>query len=207
MKKIPFFRRQYIVDKGVFQFRFLLPFLLSWLMAAATSTIFFNLMVHREIEKLLWKAHVTIDTTDQIIGQLFIYTIGLTSLVLFGLLALSCWFIRTISNGVAIRMVKDLEMVTAGDFSKQVWLRKRDEFQEVAVALNEFIDERRLVYQVVKKGVVQLQNNINQAELAEAKGQLTGDKLEKLRNLVRDLRQQIPRPEVAGNRQLLPEKS
>ena len=191
MKKIPFFRRQYIVDKGVFQFRFLLPFLLSWLTAAATSTIFFNLMVQREIEKLLWKAHVTIDTTDQIIGQLFIYTIGLTSLVLLVLLALSCWFIRAISNGVAIRMVKDLNAVAAGDFSKHIRLRKKDEFQEVAAALNDFIEERRLIYQALSTNVRQLHDRINRIKLAEAKKQLTGDDLEQLRESVRQLRSEL----------------
>ena len=199
MKKIPFFRRQYIVDKGKFQGKFLIPFVLSWFLAAALSTVFFNYMVHREIDKLLWRAHVTIDTTDQIIGQIFLYTVAVTFVLLFILLAGSCWFIRQKSNGVAIRMVKDLDMVAKGDFSKIIWLRKKDEFKEVAAALNQFIEDRRMGYQQLQNGLNLLGNRVYSSELAAARKQLTSEDLQQLGNIVRDLRQQMPLGAVTKN--------
>ncbi|MBD1400686.1 methyl-accepting chemotaxis protein [Pelovirga terrestris] len=191
MKKIPFFRRQYIVDKGTFQGKFLIPFMLSWFLAAGLSTVFFNYMVHREIDKLLWRAHVTIDTTDQIIGQIFLYTVGLTFALIVILVAGSCWFIRQKSNGVAIRLVKDLEMVATGDFSKQIWLRKNDEFKEVAAALNDFIAEKRATYQQLHSGLNQLVSRVYNAELATARRQLTNEDLKLLTELAGKLRQQL----------------
>jgi len=186
MKK--FLRRKYIVDKGVFQTKFLLPFVGSWFLAAAVATVFFNYMVQRKIEKLLWKAHVTVATTDQIIGQIFFYTIGITSVLLFLLLALSCWFTRQKSNGVTIRMVKDLDAVAKGDFSKRIWLRKKDVFQEVATVLNGFIADKQSEYKRLIAGLEPLQATITHAPLAEAKQQLTATKLEQIKAILQGLR-------------------
>lgn len=186
MKK--FVRRKYIVGKGVFQTKFMLPFVGSWFLAATIATAFFNYMVQREVEELLWKAHVTVATTDQIIGQIFFYTIGITSALLFVLLACSCWFVRQKSNGVTIRMVKDLDAVAKGDFSKQIWLRKNDDFKEVATALNGFIADKQSRYKSLLDGLAQLQDGIITAQLAEAKQQLTSIELEQIKEIVHGLR-------------------
>ncbi|MFA7384371.1 MAG: hypothetical protein WC001_13075 [Desulfurivibrionaceae bacterium] len=177
-------RRQYIIDRGTFQYKFLLPFILSWFLATAISTYVFNLMVQQEIEALIWKAHVTVQTTDEVIGQLFFYTTVITLLLVLLFLNLSCWWVKRKTNGVALRMVNDLNMVAGGDFSQRIRLRKQDAFQDVAEALNGFLEEKAARYRAMRSSLAEIQAELGNIRLADARGTLPGRELEQLRGKV-----------------------
>ncbi|MBW6520659.1 MAG: hypothetical protein K0A99_06555 [Desulfoarculaceae bacterium] len=194
-------RRQYLVDKGTFQYKFLLPFVLSWFLATAISTVVFNLLVQKEIEELIWKAHVTVQTTDDIIGKIFFYTTGISVLLVLVFLSLSCLLVRKKSNTLAIRMVNDLNKVAAGDFSQRVRLHKKDAFQDVAAALNGFLEEKATQYRSMRGALAEIQADLGNIRLAEARGALPLQDLERLRGRVALLSQGIAGGETvtAGN--------
>lgn len=177
-------RRQYIIDRGTFQYKFLLPFILSWFLATAISTYVFNLMVQQEIEALIWKAHVTVQTTDEVIGKLFLYTTVITLLLVLLFLNISCWWVKRKTNGVALRMVNDLNMVAGGDFSQRIRLRKQDAFQDVAEALNGFLEEKAARYRAIRSSLAEIQAELGNIRLAEARGALSERELEQFRGRV-----------------------
>jgi len=197
-------RKQYLVDKGTFQYRFVRPFVISWFLAASFSTAFFNWLVGKEIESLLWKAHVTVQTTDQVIGVIFIYTIAVTLILVLAFVYISCRLVGKKTNGVAWRMVKDLRQVADGDFSQRIALRERDHFQEVAASLNDFLAEKAERYALLKKSIDEISLELRELRMAHAAGSLELRDLERLRGKVALLAQgsctENPlAPAIAGN--------
>lgn len=193
--KIPFKRKQYIVDRGAYQARFLLPFVASWLLATVASVVFFNLLAENEIEALLWSAHVSVESTDQVIGKVFVYSIVFTSLLICIFLTISCWYVRRKTTGVAIRLVKDLRMVADGDFSKRIWLRKNDQFQDVAAAINDFIGARGEHYRGLQEDFTRLNETLQRLRLAQAKHELQSTDLAVLKEQIRVLRCKVAQVE------------
>ncbi|NOX25003.1 MAG: hypothetical protein GXP59_02595, partial [Deltaproteobacteria bacterium] len=165
-----FTRKQYIVDKGVFQTRFLLPFVVSWFVAVSINVWLFNLLVKREINNIIWHAHITVDTTDQIIGRAFGLTIAVTFVLILVLLNLSCFLVKKKSNGVVLRMVKDLRAVAGGNFSRRIWLRKKDSFRDVAARLNDYLDDKAARYARLKKSARRISDDLHKVQIAAAKG-------------------------------------
>lgn len=191
-------RRQYLMDKGAFQYRFLLPFVISWLLATISATALFNWLVRQEIDKLLWKAHVTVQTTDQVIGSVFIYSILASLVLVLFFVSLSCLLVRRKTNGAALRMVNDLRQVVAGDFAIRVRLRRKDPFQDVAASLNGFIEERAIRYRNLRDDLAALQTDLRAMRLVEARGGLPLQDLQRFRGKVAMLRQGLaPRETLA----------
>ncbi|MCK5192202.1 MAG: hypothetical protein KAQ71_00230 [Desulfobulbaceae bacterium] len=187
-----FKRKQYIVDKGIFQYKFLLPFAISWLLATIISTSIFNVMVQAEIEDLLWKAHVTVQTTDEIIGEIFIYTISATLFLVFAFLNVACFYLKKKNNGVVIRMVNDLQMVATGDFSKRIMLRKKDAFQDVATSLNSFLEEKAERFTRLKTSTRDINAELRKIQIACANGSLQRYEIKQLNEKVSLLRASHP---------------
>jgi|GEM_PF-3406903 len=177
-------RRQYLIDKGTFQYRFLLPFIISWFLATVISTALFNWLVRKEIEKLLWKAHVTVQTTDQVIGGIFIYTIAVTLSLVMVFVYVSCRLVGKKTNGVALRMVHDLRQVAGGDFAKRITLRKKDPFQDVAASLNDFLAEKAERYALLRKSIGEISAELRDIRMAHAAGSLQLQNLECLKGKV-----------------------
>lgn len=169
------------MDKGTFQYKFLFPFVLSWFLATAISTYVFNLLVQNEIEDLIWKAHITVQTTDEIIGKIFFYTTGISVLLILVSLSISSFLVRKKSNILVLRMVNDMNKVAAGDFSQRVRLHKKDAFQDVADALNGFLAEKATQYRSMRRALAEIQADLVSIRLAEARGVLPVQDLERLR--------------------------
>ncbi len=179
-----FTRKQYIVDKGGFQARFLLPFVVSWFVATSINVWLFNFLVQREINDIIWHAHITVDTTDQIIGRAFGLTIAVTFVFILVLLNLSCFLVKRKSNGVVLRMVKDLRVAAGGNFSRRIWLRKNDSFQDVAARLNDYLANRAARYVCLKQTAVLLDDDLRRVQIVAAKGNLTGQDVEGLKEQI-----------------------
>lgn len=191
-------RKQYLMDKGAFQYGFLLPFVVSWFLATLIATFLFNWLVRHEIEKLLWKAHVTVHTTDEIIGAIFIYTVAVTLVLVLAFVHISCLLVRKKANGVALRMVNDLGLVAAGDFATRVRLRRKDAFRDVAASLNDFLEEKATRYRSLRIALAELQADLGNIRLAEARGALPAQELERLRGRAAMLGRGLARGEVAA---------
>src|SRR3990172_40887 len=67
-----FKRRKYIVDKR-FQGKFILFFVIISSFISIVATVVFNHIALKRLESIMWSAHISVKTTDEVIGSLFIY--------------------------------------------------------------------------------------------------------------------------------------
>lgn len=93
-------------------------------------------------------------------------------------------------NGPIYRITKDLKSMGEGNFSSGIILRQQDEFRDVAEVLNEMLDslrerfsERRARYELISQELQEL-------ELAHARGIPLEEKTEKILGMIKELREQ-----------------
>lgn len=177
-------RKKYIVDRGVFQYRIAMPFVIVWLFASVGSTAMFVYLVLGEIENLLWTAHVDMQVVSEIIGRLFTYTLTATFIVVLVLFRISCIYIRRKILGPVVRMVNGLKAVAGGDLSTRIFLRKKDEFRDVAAVLNDFIRAKhdRIIQQ--KNLMNDIDGELQRIIISSARGGLAAEDLENLKNMI-----------------------
>ncbi|MDP1996273.1 MAG: methyl-accepting chemotaxis protein [Gallionella sp.] len=177
-------RKRYIVDRGAFQYRIAMPFVIVWLFASVGSTAMFVYLVGNEIEDLLWTAHVDMQIVGEIIGRLFTYTLVATFIVVLVLFRIACIYIRRKTLGPVVRMVNDLKAVAGGDLSARIVLRKRDEFKDVADVLNDFIREKhdRVIQQ--KNLMNDIDGELQRISISSARGRLAAEDLVNLKNMI-----------------------
>lgn len=177
-------RKKYIVDRGVFQYRIAMPFVIAWLFASVGSTAMFVYLVGNEIENLLWTVHVDMQVVSEIIGRLFTYTLIATFIVVLVLFRISCIYVRRKILGPVVRIVNDLKAVAGGDLSARIVLRKKDEFRDVAAVLNDFIKEKhdRVIQQ--RNLMNDIDGELQRISLSSAKGGLAAEDLANLKNMI-----------------------
>lgn len=177
-------RKKYIVDRGVFQYRIAMPFIIVWLLASVGSTAMFVYLVQGEIENLLWTAHVDVQVVGEIIGRLFTYTLAATFVVVLVLFRISCIYIRRKMLGPVVRMVNDLKAVAGGDLSARIILRKKDEFRDVAAVLNDFIKEKHDKVIQQRYLMNDIDGELQRVSLSSAKGGLAVEDIANLKTMI-----------------------
>ena len=183
-------RRRYIVNSG-FQGRFVLGFVLATLVGSTASTVLFNFLALKRLEQLQWSVFVTVRSAAEAVEPLFV------SIVLFNLLFVSVllavawgWMMRKI-NGPLNGIVKNLKRVREGDFSSAIFLRRNDEFQDVAAALNEMLGKTRERFRDFTAGYEQISQALADLEIALAGGAPVKEKNERLVDMIGKLRGEI----------------
>ena len=182
-------RKKYLVDQGVFQYRIAMPFIIAWLFASVGSTAMFVYLVENEIEKLLWTAHVDMQVVSEIINRLFTYTLVATFIVVLILFRISCIYVRRKTLGPVARMVNDLKAVAGGtvdhcNLSVRIILRKKDEFKDVADALNDFIQEKHDKVIQQKNLMNDIDGELQKISISSAKGRLAAEDIVNLKNMI-----------------------
>jgi len=122
----------------------------------------------------------------------------ITLLLVLAFLNISCFLVRKKNNGVAICMVNDLNMVASGDFSQRIRLRKKDLFQDVADSLNGFLEKKATRYRSMRGAMAEIQADLGNIRLAEARGALPVQELERLRDKAAMLNGGLVRGETAA---------
>jgi len=131
-----FRRRTYITDTKL-QMKFTLLFVLVSFAANIISVAVFNFLAVNKMEALIWSTHMEIQSTGEIVSPLFLYVnIGNFIFIAMLLSITGIWMMKK-TSGPLFRMTKDINRIADGDLSTNITLRQKDEFQGVAVELND----------------------------------------------------------------------
>jgi methyl-accepting chemotaxis protein len=83
-------------------------------------------------------------------------------------------------------------MIGEGNLSSAIILRKRDEFRDVAVALNEMLERLRVRFSELRERYEEISQQLLELEMAQARGIPTEHQREKVIDMIQELQKQIP---------------
>jgi methyl-accepting chemotaxis protein len=183
-------RRRYIVSSG-FQWRFVLGFVAVALMGSVVATALFNSFALKRLEELRWSAFVAVQSTGEVLKPLFIYANLFSLLFVAVLLVITGVLMMRKVNGPLYRIAQDLKMIGEGNLSSAIILRKRDEFRDVAVALNEMLETLRGRFSELRVRYEEISHHLLELEMAQARGIPTEHQGEKVIAMIQELHKQI----------------
>jgi methyl-accepting chemotaxis protein len=185
-----FRRRKYIVSSR-FQWKFVIVFVTVALMGSVAATVFFNLLALERLEELRWSAFVTVQSTSEVLRPFFI-SANLFSLIFVSVLLVitGAWMLRKV-NGPIYRIMQDLKTIGAGNFSSAIMLRQKDEFKDVAVALNEMLDGTRERFSEFRARHEEISQALVELEIDHAKGNPVDARADKIIAMIQDLQKKI----------------
>jgi methyl-accepting chemotaxis protein len=185
-----FRRRKYIVSSR-FQWKFVIVFVTVALMGSVAATVFFNLLALERLEELRWSAFVTVQSTSEVLRPFFI-SANLFSLIFVSVLLVitGAWMLRKV-NGPIYRIMQDLKTIGEGNFSSAIILRQKDEFKDVAVALNEMLDGTRERFGEFRARHEEISQALVELEIDHAKGNPVDARADKIIAMIQDLQRKI----------------
>jgi methyl-accepting chemotaxis protein len=127
-----------------------------------------------------------------VLKPLFIYVNLFNLLFVAVLLVITGALMLRKVNGPLYRIAEDLKMIGEGNLSSAIILRKRDEFRDVAVALNEMLERLRVRFSELREGYEEISQQLLELEMAQARGIPTEDQRERVIGMIQELQEQIP---------------
>lgn len=135
-KKYPHKRRQYFIKKD-FQFEFIFRFCLLVLAGIVVSSILLFYFSQDTLTSSFQQSRLVIKNTSIAILPALIYT----SLITLGLISLATIIVTLVVShkiaGPLFRLEKELKEIGAGDLTKNVRLREKDQLTPMAETLNQ----------------------------------------------------------------------
>ena len=190
MIAMKFRRRTYIVSSG-FQWKFVIVFVTVALIGSVAATVFFNFFALERLEELRWSAFVTVQSTSEVLRPFFISANLFSLIFVLGLLVITgAWMLRKV-NGPIYRIMQDLKTIGEGNFSSAIILRKKDEFRDVAAALNEMLEGMRAKSSEFRAGHEEISQALVELETDHAKGMPINEKGEGIIVMIQELRKKI----------------
>jgi methyl-accepting chemotaxis protein len=183
-------RRRYIVSSG-FQWRFVLGFVAVALMGSVVATALFNSFALKRLEELRWSASVAVQSTGEVLKPLFICANLFSLLFVAVLLVITGVLMMRKVHGPLYRIAQDLKIIGEGNLSSAIILRKRDEFRDVAVALNEMLETLRVRFGELRERYEEISQQLRELEMAQARGVPTEHQREKVIAMIQSLQKQI----------------
>jgi len=184
-----FRRRKYLVDSRM-QMRFTMYLLVISLAVNVLAVVLFNYFAIKELDSALWKTHIDVQSTDELINIPFVYVnlISLASVTVLMLIAGIIMLKKT--TGPLYRMSMDIKRFTAGDLSSPIILRKKDDLQDIADELNKMnegiagsVRKIKESYKGLSESISGIKDSIDNNRLSEADAQ---DALNKVRDIISD---------------------
>jgi len=190
-----FKRRKYIVDKR-FQGKFILFFVIISSFISIVATVVFNHIALKRLESIIWSAHISVKTTDEVIGSLFIYVNIIAFLVVSLLLILTgIWMVRK-TSGFLYVISKNIMRVANGDLSVSIDLRQKDEFNDVVSSLNDMIKKLRERFSDIKQRYGEISTYIRDIERTYAKDTPEREDIQKVLKRLETLRENLQQQDV-----------
>ena len=190
-----FKRRKYIVDKR-FQGKFILFFVIISSISSIIATVVFNHIALKRLESIMWSAHISVKTTDEVIGSLFIYVNIIAFLVVSFLLILTgIWMVRK-TSGFLYMISKNIMRVANGDLSVSIDLGQKDEFNDVVSSLNDMIKKLRERFFNIKQQYGEISAYIRDIERIYAKDTPEREYLQKVLKRLETLRENLQQQDV-----------
>ena len=190
-----FKRRKYIVDKR-FQGKFILFFVIISSFISIVATVVFNHIALKRLESIIWSAHISVKTTDEVIGSLFIYVNIIAFLVVSFLLILTgIWMVRKTSDFLHV-ISKNIMRVANGDLSVSIGFRQKDEFNDVVSSLNDMIKKLRERFFNIKQQYGEISAYIRDIERTYAKDTPEREDIQKVLKRLETLRENLQQQDV-----------
>ena len=190
-----FKRRKYIVDKR-FQGKFILFFVIISSISSIIATVVFNHIALKRLESIMWSAHISVKTTDEVIGSLFIYVNIIAFLVVSFLLILTgIWMVRKTSDFLHV-ISKNIMRVANGDLSVSIDLGQKDEFNDVVSSLNDMIKKLRERFFNIKQQYGEISAYIRDIERTYAKDTPEREDIQKVLKRLETLRENLQQQDV-----------
>ena len=190
-----FKRRKYIVDKR-FQGKFILFFVIISSFISIVATVVFNHIALKRLESIIWSAHISVKTTDEVIGSLFIYVNIIAFLVVSFLLILTgIWMVRK-TSGFLYMISKNIMRVANGDLSVSIDLGQKDEFNDVVSSLNDMIKKLRERFFNIKQQYGEISAYIRDIEKTYAKDTPEREDIQKVLKRLETLRENLQQQDV-----------
>lgn len=133
-------RRTYIIDTRL-QMRFAFYFIVISLLGNIAALTVFNALSLRQLDTLVWSTHISAASTEQLITPIFMYVNVVNFFFVTIMLILAGILMVKKTSGPLYRMSKDIMQVSKGDLSSRIVLRHKDDFRDVALALNRMIEK------------------------------------------------------------------
>ena len=183
-------RRRYIVDFG-FQGRWVAGFMIVALLGSVFTTVIFSAYATHKLEALRWSVFMSAESTGEVLKPLFVYVILFSLIFVSVLLVIAGALMMRKAGNPLYRMVKDLQRIQEGDFSRDIILRQKDEFNDVAVALNDMLGKMRRRFGEFEKAYEDISEALMELNIAHAKGAPVKKKEEKIMQMTHTLENKI----------------
>ncbi len=170
--------------------RFTMYLLVISLAVNVLAVVLFNYFAIKELDSALWKTHIDVQSTDELINIPFVYVnlISLASVTVLMLIAGIIMLKKT--TGPLYRMSMDIRRFTTGDLSSPIILRKKDDLQDIADELNKMnegiagsVRKIKESYKGLSESISGIKDSIDNNRLSEADAQ---DALNKVRDIISD---------------------
>ena len=190
-----FQRRKCIFDDRV-QRKLILCFVIISSISSIIATVVFNHIALKRLESIMWSAHISVKTTDEVIGSLFIYVNIIAFLVVSFLLILTgIWMVRK-TSGFLYVISKNIMRVANGDLSVSIGLRQKDEFNDVVSSLNDMIKKLRERFSDIKQRYGEISAYIRDIERTYAEDKPSKEELQQVLKKIETLKGVLQKQEV-----------
>lgn len=171
-------RSRYLIKKK-FQLDFMLKFSLILLFGIALSTLLLLFLSKGTLTSTYAASGLQIQATGSAIMPIVVLTNLITAGVICLFAIVVMLFISHKIAGPLFRFEKDIERVSKGDLTVHINLREKDQFKDMARALNQMIDS-------LSSKVAFVDSRLSKIEDLQAQGKQPADEIRQLRTLVRD---------------------
>ncbi len=162
-------RRKYVVRAG-FQWRFVLNFIIVAIVGNLTATVLFNFFAIKKLEEFRWSVHLSEQATGEVLTSLFLYIIFFSLIFVSVLLVIIGAWMRKKMDGPIYRITEDLRQIKEGNAFIPISLRHKDEFRDVAVAINDMVYRIRERFSELRAGYNEVSQALDELKDAHAKG-------------------------------------
>jgi len=135
-----------------------------------TAAVLFNFLALRKIDELRWSVHLGEQTTAEVLLPIFM-SVNFISLIFLSVSLLICgvWMKKKI-NGPIYRITEDLRQIKKGNASILISLRQKDDFGDVAVAINDMLYCIRKRFNEIKAEYDEISQALEEIKVAYANG-------------------------------------
>ncbi len=183
-------RRNYFIKKD-FQGRFVLRFFLTILLSAIVFTVILSLFSAQTITITYRDSFLRIDKTPKALFYEIIRAHGLYIFLIGAGISILSIFLSHRIAGPLYRFEKSIEDITKGNLAFRIKLRKRDEAQELAEALNRMIETLSTHLSEIKTIVNDIEVNLSETKKAIDRQEGSHDSIDKTVQALEELKKAL----------------
>jgi len=129
-------RKIYFINKRL-QTRFILTFVLIVICWAVATVGVYTYLVEKKLDSIRYSSHVDITTTGEMLLPITLGTHLISFLIFAAILAFAMKLVWKMLSPPLYSIKKDLARIAAGDLTSEVSLCKGEEFQDLAIELEQ----------------------------------------------------------------------